>query len=910
MRYFGLLINSILISILFIPQTQAQYFEAFSVANKGVTGPCTSSAVSSCVSYDVTGVDWTLDGDFSGLDDSGGAEFFKTVNGVMTSFGDIDEEICWLSPVMDISLGGANISLSADVSYTGFDASDFLDVEYKVDGGAWVVVNPNATNHTISGMSGGLTGSQTVTQSGISGSTLQVRVCTDFNATAENFTLDNVSVPNANLSGGPIVDTQPQDQTACEGTAVTFSTSSNNASSYQWQINTGAGFTNLSNGGIYTGVTSSSLNISDVTGLESSVYQCVLTNANGTTNTNPVVVNILYQPQILIQPNSIATCIACTTRFDVVATGEMIQYQWQVDSGSGFTNVIDNATYSGSTTNQLLLTNVPASFDTYIYRVIVSGTCTPQVMSQNAVLSVSGAATTLMPGDLGFIAYNGDGSLTGEDEFAFVLLTDIQAGTSIQFTDIGWSGSNSFESPNIATGDGIINWISTSSMTCGTEINIQCRENLGSNIGIVVGTQASVSNSLYYMSLISGGDQVIAYQGLHSSPNLIAAINMNGPWDNNSTYGSGGNSLSYLPGSLVDGSSSISFIDEQENGRYDCTTSIALPPALGTAIFNSNNWIRNTTQIYPLPLQCNISCTPCGLITFTGETGDWHDPANWDVNKVPTACDDVLIPLGSFVTMDDVNQLSYAKSVLIQGTARLDIKSGNEIFVDNSVANGITVEGILLNDGTINIGANMNIGGKGLQNVGTTENTGTINVDDVALDAVDNINGVFQNFGFIYIGQNKAIGYTGIRSYARFNNVAVIVIDRVGNGIENYASSEFLNTSAGIIGIGANNGIGFKGIYSEGMFTNFGQIEIDNTSTDGIYNNATSQFLNSGILNIGNINQGVQGFGLYNIGSFIGDNFSTTQINGAAAGALHNDFPNNANSFFEIELGSILTTIN
>jgi len=87
------------------------------------------------------------------------------------------------------------------------------------------------------------------------------------------------------------------------------------------------------------------------------------------------------------------------------------------------------------------------------------------------------------------------------------------------------------------------------------------------------------------------------------------------------------------------------------------------------------------------------------------------------------------------------------------------------------------------------------------------------------------------------------------------------------------------------------------------------EIEIDNTPADGIYNNATSQFLNSGILNIGNINQGVQGHGLYNIGSFIGDNFSTMQINGAAAGALHNDFPNNANSVFEIELGSTLTTI-
>jgi len=45
---------------------------------------------------------------------------------------------------------------------------------------------------------------------------------------------------------------------------------------YQWQLN-GA---NLSNGGVYSGVTSASLNISDVTGLDGSVYTLVVTHAN------------------------------------------------------------------------------------------------------------------------------------------------------------------------------------------------------------------------------------------------------------------------------------------------------------------------------------------------------------------------------------------------------------------------------------------------------------------------------------------------------------------------------------------------------------------------------------------------------------------------------------------------------
>jgi Peptidase family M23 len=48
-------------------------------------------------------------------------------------------------------------------------------------------------------------------------------------------------------------------------------------------------------------------------------------------------------------------------------------YQWQVNTGSGFTNIIDNTDYAGATTNQLQLKNVPTSFYGYQYRCFVNG---------------------------------------------------------------------------------------------------------------------------------------------------------------------------------------------------------------------------------------------------------------------------------------------------------------------------------------------------------------------------------------------------------------------------------------------------------------------------------------------------------------------------------------------------------
>lgn len=193
---------------IFTSVTHAQYFENFSTPDQGIlAGPCGSNDPASCVNYDFSGVDWTITGDLSGLDSDNGGENFKTTGGVLTTLGDIDEEICWVSPLLDISSGVQNFSVA--VSYTGFDNTDYLDVEYSVDGGAWNIVNPtpniNGDLHTINGMSGGgLTGSATISESGINGSTMQIRVCADFNTSSENFTADDVSAPNANIVVLPV----------------------------------------------------------------------------------------------------------------------------------------------------------------------------------------------------------------------------------------------------------------------------------------------------------------------------------------------------------------------------------------------------------------------------------------------------------------------------------------------------------------------------------------------------------------------------------------------------------------------------------------------------------------------------------------------------------------------------------
>ncbi len=107
----------------------------------------------------------------------------------------------------------------------------------------------------------------------------------------------------------PTITTQPTDQTVCAETeAVAFTLTATDVVSYQWQINS-AGWTNITNGVPYSNATTNTLNISDATGLIGTDFQCVLTNAEGTT-TSTTVTLIDGSP---IAPTSVSATLTTIT---------------------------------------------------------------------------------------------------------------------------------------------------------------------------------------------------------------------------------------------------------------------------------------------------------------------------------------------------------------------------------------------------------------------------------------------------------------------------------------------------------------------------------------------------------------------------------------------------------------------
>ncbi|MEL7300029.1 MAG: endonuclease/exonuclease/phosphatase family protein [Pseudomonadota bacterium] len=170
--------------------------------------------------------------------------------------------------------------------------------------------------------------------------------------------------------------------------------------------------------------------------------------------------------------------------------------------------------------------------------------------------------TTLFAGDIAFTGFNFD----NPDEFSFVLLTDITAGTEISFTDNGWLSLGAFRDT-----EGTFTWAAPGDLSAGT---------------VVIPAVSGVAFSAL-------GDQIHAYQGDATSPSFIASIHSNGSiYEEDATS----SNTSALPTGLVLGQSAVA-IPEVDNAVYVGITS-GTREELQAAINDPSNWSgSNSTRV-------------------------------------------------------------------------------------------------------------------------------------------------------------------------------------------------------------------------------------------------------------------------------------------------------------------------
>ncbi|OAD90414.1 hypothetical protein A7A78_05715 [Aequorivita soesokkakensis] len=264
---------------------------------------------------------------------------------------------------------------------------------------------------------------------------------------------------------------------------------------------------------------------------------------------------------------------------------------------------------------------------------------------------IGNSQTALTAGDIAFVGSNSDGATNADDTVAFVLLKDIDAATTIIFTDMGWNDGTGFFA---TTGDGEFTWTSGLARTAGDVVTIDM-------------------GPLFPAAYSSIGDQLFAIQGSTAAPTFIAGLQYNDTsgddanWDGSATS----NSTSALPNALVTGSTAVRLVPESDNWQFSCVLAggaVSGTPAQIRAIVNNRaNWVSSDTTPYNPVLEAGcgftisgggdttppvITCAPTpapitagingmaaipDLVSGTSATDDVSIPANITITQSPTA---------------------------------------------------------------------------------------------------------------------------------------------------------------------------------------------------------------------------------------------------------------------------------
>ncbi len=187
--------------------------------------------------------------------------------------------------------------------------------------------------------------------------------------------------------GVPVITTNPTSTAVCETSTATFSIATANVLpvTTQWQVSTdnGATWSNIN------GATNTTYSFTTSLSQNNYKYRAVCTDMCGTTNTTAAALTVSQLPAVTTQPQASTVCAGGNTQFSIQAIGTGISYQWQANAGSGFSNISNAGSYSGTTTNTLVVANAALSLNNIQYRCVVSGACTPAAISAAAVFTVN-----------------------------------------------------------------------------------------------------------------------------------------------------------------------------------------------------------------------------------------------------------------------------------------------------------------------------------------------------------------------------------------------------------------------------------------------------------------------------------------------------------------------------------------
>jgi hypothetical protein len=247
------------------------------------------------------------------------------------------------------------------------------------------------------------------------------------------------------VDAAPIVTSNPTNQAINAGQNATFTAaaSGNPTPTVQWlvSVNGGATFSDVNNGGVYSGATSTTLRITGAgASMNGDEYEAAFSNtlagagSPSTVTTSSAILNVDFTPTVTTNPTNQSVVAGGNTSFAATATGNpapAVQWQVSTNGGATFSNVTNGGFYSGATTATLSITGATGVLNGYEYQVVFSNTLlgagSPSTATSSAAtLSVGFPPTVTTNPTNSTVNTGGNTSFTAAATNGFPALTTVQ----------------------------------------------------------------------------------------------------------------------------------------------------------------------------------------------------------------------------------------------------------------------------------------------------------------------------------------------------------------------------------------------------------------------------------------------------------------------------------------------------
>ncbi|MGH2667360.1 beta strand repeat-containing protein, partial [Flavobacterium sp.] len=332
-------------------------------------------------------------------------------------------------------------NVNACLSGVGTTNTDYIIVQYRIDGGAYVDLirffNRGSATNTIdkylfedtdgNGCGDGtkltnVFGEFIKTIAG-TGTTLDFRINVFSEGVSEEWGIDNFRLYETPVCVPPVFTGNPPNRSICAGSNTTFTSTATGATGYQWQVNTGSGFGDVPVGAPYSNATTNVLTITGATaGMSGYLYRCVAYNPTIAcfTNSNSATLTISSISTATGSQTNVACFGGNNGAASVTPSGGIAPYtySWSPSGGTGA-----SATSLAAGTYTVTVTDNIGCTGTRIYTLTqptaaVNGTT---VVTNVACNSGTNGAINLTPtGGTPPYTFNWGGGITTEDRTGLV----------------------------------------------------------------------------------------------------------------------------------------------------------------------------------------------------------------------------------------------------------------------------------------------------------------------------------------------------------------------------------------------------------------------------------------------------------------------------------------------------------